>query len=175
MEEKCDIVVVGGGPAGLSAAFAPASEGAKVILFEKDEAIAHSVRTSGVTWISEMERLGIPREYYNPIQNYRFVSPSNDVLIRGSVSKSCVLEVRATFQYLAFLAAKAGAQIRLKSNVINVIKEGDKVIGVKARTPRGDLMVRSTLVIDASGFNTSVGRQGGGGQRVEALWRGCRV
>ena len=144
-----------------------ASEGAKVILFEKDEAIAHSVRTSGVTWISEMERLGIPREYYNPIQNYRFVSPSNDVLIRGSVSKSCVLEVRATFQYLAFLAAKAGAQIRLKSNVINVIKEGDKVIGVKARTPRGDLMVRSTLVIDASGFNTSVGRKAG----VASEWK----
>lgn len=167
MEEKCDIVVVGGGPAGLSAAFAAASEGAKVILFEKDEAIAHSVRTSGVTWISEMERLGIPREYYNPIQNYRFVSPSNDVLIRGSVSKSCVLEVRATFQYLAFLAAKAGAQIRLKSNVINVIKEGDKVIGVKARTPRGDLMVRSTLVIDASGFNTSVGRKAG----VASEWK----
>jgi digeranylgeranylglycerophospholipid reductase len=161
MEEKCDIVVVGGGPAGLSAAFAAASEGAKVILFEKDEAIAHSVRTSGVTWISEMERLGIPREYYNPIQNYRFVSPSNDVLIRGSVSKSCVLEVRATFQYLAFLAAKAGAQIRLKSNVINVIKEGDKVIGVKASTPKGDLIVRSTLVIDASGFNTTVGRKAG--------------
>jgi digeranylgeranylglycerophospholipid reductase len=161
MEEKCDIVVVGGGPAGLSAAYAAAKGGAKVVLFEKDEAIAHSVRTSGVTWISEMERLGIPGEYYNPIQNYRFVSPSNDVLIRGSVSKSCVLEVRATYQYLAFLAAKAGAQIRIKSNVNNVIKEGDKVIGVKLSTPKGDLTVRSTLVIDASGFSTTVGRKAG--------------
>src|ERR671925_147269 len=124
MEERCDIVVVGGGPAGLSAAYAAAKSGAKVALFEKDEAFAHSVWTSGVTWISEMERLGIPGQYYNPIQNYRFVSPSNDVLIRGSVSKACVLEVRATYQYLAFLAAKAGAQIRLKSNIINVIKQG---------------------------------------------------
>src|SRR5919199_3131789 len=159
MEEKCDIAVVGGGPAGLSAAYAAAKDGAKVLLFEKDEGIAHNIRTSGVTWISEMERLGIPSEYYNPIQNYRFVSPSNDIMIRGGVPRSCVLEVRATYQYLACLAAKAGAQIMVKSNIINIIKEGDKVAGVRASTPRGDLTLRSTLVIDASGFSTSVGRK----------------
>lgn len=161
MEEKYDITVVGGGPAGLSAAYATAKAGAKVILFEKDEAIAHSVRTSGVTWIGEMERLGIPSEYYNPVQNYRFVSPSNDVLITGSTAKSCVLDVRAAYQHLAFLAAKAGAQIMLKSNVINVIREGNRIAGVKASTPKGDLTVRSTLVIDASGFSASVARKAG--------------
>ena len=75
MEEKYDIAIVGGGPAGLSAAYSAARAGARVVLFEKDEAIAHSVRTCGVTWIPEMERLGIPSKYYNPVQNYRFVSP----------------------------------------------------------------------------------------------------
>jgi digeranylgeranylglycerophospholipid reductase len=166
-EERFDIAVVGGGPAGLSAAYAAAKGGAKVVLFEKDQSIAHNIRTSGVTWISEMERLGIPSKFYNPIQNYRFVSPSNDVLITGTVSKSCVLDVRGTYQHLAILAAKEGVQLMVKSNVIEGIKDGHRVAGVKASTPKGKLTVRSTLVIDASGFSTSVGRSAG----VAGQWK----
>ena len=67
-------------------------------MFEKEEAIAHSVRTSGVTWIDSMDRLGIPSKYYNPIRNYHFVSPANDVMISGDMAKSCVLDVRAMYQ-----------------------------------------------------------------------------
>jgi digeranylgeranylglycerophospholipid reductase len=162
MEKKYDIAVVGGGPAGLSAAYASAKAGANVIVLEKDEAIAHSIRTSGVTWIDAMEKLGIPDKYYNQIQNYRFLSPSNDILINGNTPKSCVLDVRATYQHLAFLAAEAGAQILVRSNVNNVVKkDGNRIAGVKASTPKGDLIVYSTLVIDASGFGTSVARRAG--------------
>ena len=156
-----DIAVVGGGPAGLSAAWAAAGAGAKVILFEKDEAIAHSVRTSGVSWIDSMDALGIPAALYNPVSSYRFVSPSNDIAIFGSSPRSCVLDVRATYQHLAFMAAEAGAKIMVKSNVINIIKEGGRVAGVKASTPAGDVEVKCPLVIDASGFSTSAARKAG--------------
>ena len=166
-EERFDIAVVGGGPAGLSAAYTAAKAGAKVVLFEKDPSIAHSIRTSGVTWISEMERLGMPSKFYNPIQNYRFVSPSNDLIIRGDAAKSCVLDVRAAYQHLAFLAAREGTQLMIKSIVTDVIKEGQRVAGVKASTPAGKLTVHSRLVIDASGFNTSVGRKAG----VAGQWK----
>lgn len=161
MAETYDIAVVGGGPAGLSAAWAAARAGARVILFEKDEAIAHSVRTSGVSWIDSMDALGIPKSLYNPISNYRFVSPSNEVLIPGDTPRSCVLDVRATYQHLAFMAAEAGATIMVRSNVINVLKDGENkmVAGVKASTPAGDLEVRCPLVIDASGFSSAAARR----------------
>ena len=156
----CDIAVVGGGPAGLSAAYAAARSGAKVILFEKDESIAHNIRTSGVTWIEEIEKLGITSEHYNPIKNYCFISPSNEVTIRSSTAKSCVLNVRSAFQHLAFLAAEEGSQIMVKSNVINVIVDSNnRISGLKATTPKGDVVIGSKLVIDASGFNTSIARR----------------
>jgi len=161
LEKRFDVAVIGGGPAGLSAAWAAAKAGASVVLFEKDEAIAHSVRTSGVSWIDSMDRLGIPPHLYNPVSSYQFVSPSNEVTISGSAPKSCVLDVRATYQHLAFLAAEAGAQIMVKSNAINIARDGNRVTGVRASTPAGDLDVRCALVIDASGFSTAAGRKAG--------------
>jgi digeranylgeranylglycerophospholipid reductase len=157
---KYDIAVVGGGPAGLSAAYTAAKSEAKVILFEKDESIAQNVRTSGVTWIEEIEKFGISKEHYNPIKNYYFISPSNEVIIRGNTAKSCVLNIRSAYQHLAFLAAEAGSEIMVKSNVINVvINSENRISGLKASTPKGDMVIDCDLIIDASGFNSSIARK----------------
>ncbi len=155
-----DIAVVGGGPAGLSSAYTAACEGSKVILFEKDDSIAHNIRTSGVSWLKEMEGLRIPRDMYNPIRNFTFISPSNEVTIRGNGFTSCVLDVRRLYQYLATLAAEAGAKIMVRSRVSGLLSDPqDKIDGLEVITPIGCLKIKTKLVIDASGFSSFIGRK----------------
>jgi len=156
-----DVAIVGGGPAGLSAAYSASKNGATVILFERDKSIAHNIRTSGVSWIDSMKNLEIPEKLYNPIKNYRFVSPNNDILIKGFDYRSCVIDVRGLYQYLAFLAANSGSEIWINSNVTHVSVPHDKggMNTLTVNTPKGTIEFKCKLIIDASGFNCFVSRK----------------
>jgi digeranylgeranylglycerophospholipid reductase len=153
-----DIVIVGGGPAGSSAAFTAAKNGAKVALLEKEECISQSVRTSGVTWIKDVKKFGIPPDCYNEIKNYSFCSPNNQVSVRDSKPRAVVLDVRKTYQWLAQQAAKEGVDIFLKTNVTDVIKNKQgKISGVKTSS-KENYIFNSKIVIDASGFQSVVAK-----------------
>ena len=122
MEElDFDVIVVGGGPAGSSAARLAAKNGCTVALIEKEKEIAETVRTSGVTWISDIEKFGIPNECYNPIKKFSFCSPNNSVTIADKIAKAAVLDVRKTYRFLANRAKKEGAEIFVSTNVLDAV------------------------------------------------------
>ena len=103
-----DLVVVGAGPAGSSAAYSAAKNGCNVALIEKEKVVAETVRTSGVTWIDYCKEFGIPEDCYNPIRSYKFCSPKNTASISEETPKAVVLDVRKTYRFLAEQAKESG-------------------------------------------------------------------
>ena len=156
-EYHYDLVIVGGGPAGSSAAYAAAKNGIKVALLEKENSIAETVRTSGVTWIQNIKEFGIPDDCFNPIKNFSFCSPNNEVTISDTVPRAAVLDVRKTYRWLANEAGNVGADIFVEMNIKSVIKnEKGDIIGVSGTGPKEETIFHAKVVIDASGFPSTV-------------------
>ena len=160
MEEiDFDIVIVGAGPAGSSAAHEAARNGSSVALLEKESVVAETVRTSGVTWVKDAQSFGIPEDCYNPIKNYSFCSPTNTVTISDDVAKAAVLDVRKTYRHLAKQAQESGAKLFVDTNVTDVITdEQKKPIGVIAKSADKEIKFNAKVVIDCSGFQSVVGK-----------------
>ena len=161
MEElNFDVVVVGGGPAGSSAAHMAAKSGCTVALIEKEKEIAQTVRTSGVTWISDIKKFGIPEECYNPIKKFSFCSPKNSVKISGEIAKAAVLDVRKTYRFLANRAKTSGSELFTSTNVTEVLKDNSgKCTGVIAKSEGKQIQFNSKVVIDASGFVSVIAKE----------------
>ena len=155
-----DVIVVGGGPAGSSAAQAAVKNGCTVALIEKEKEIAETVRTSGVTWISDIKKFGIPEDCYNPIMKFSFCSPNNSVTISDNVAKAAVLDVRKTYRFLAKRAENAGAELFVGTNVLDALKDTDgKCIGVIAKSNEKKIQFNGKVIIDASGFGSIVAKE----------------
>jgi digeranylgeranylglycerophospholipid reductase len=152
-----DVIVVGGGPAGLSAAETAARGGAKVILLERQKEIGYPIHTSGGSWISDMRALEIPERLYFPIRTVVFQSPNQKVAFEYPDPVCCVIDIRSVYQHLAGRAAAAGAEIHLNSPVERPIVEDGHVVGVVAKDHRNRAGEwRAPVVIDASGFSSTI-------------------
>jgi digeranylgeranylglycerophospholipid reductase len=157
-----DVLIVGGGPAGLSAAEAAAKRGARVGVLERQKEIGYPIHTSGGSWIKDMQGLQIPSELYYPIHKIYFLSPKGEVLFTYPDPVCCVLDVRGVYQHLAGRAVMAGSRIHPNTPVEGPILEDGKVVGVIAKDHRNrSRQWRAPVVIDASGFSCTLATRAG--------------
>lgn len=152
-----DAVIAGAGPAGLSAAETIARRGRRVLVLEQNHEIGSPIRTSGGSFIADLERLGIPDDLYHPIFRVRFLSPNNAAEFDYPRPALCVIDVRRVFQLLAERAIAAGGQIRLGTTVEGPVLENGRVTGVRTRAES----IGARVVIDATGYRSALLKQAG--------------
>ena len=129
MPEDWNVLIVGGGPAGLAAGEAAAKQGMRTLILERQHEIGYPIHTSGGSWVSDMKALAIPEHLYHPINKVFFLSPEREVVFKYDPAVACVIDVRGVYQHLAGRAVAAGAAVRVNHTVEQTLMEGERVRG----------------------------------------------
>jgi len=165
---ETDVLVVGAGPAGSSAAKHAALNGAKVLMVEKKSEIGSPKRCAEGVPKDGLINMGIKpnsRWVASEIEGIRLVSPGGiDVWLTKDMVKlpemGYVMERKIFDKFMAMDAARAGADIMIKTLAKGLEKREDHVL-VKARRMDEEIEIKAEIVIGADGPESRVGRWGG--------------
>jgi len=168
LNREVDVLVVGAGPTGSTAAKYAARGGADVLLIEKRSEIGTPVRCGeGVAkrWLEEIG-LAPSREFIcHEVDGARVIAPDGSSLIvdENRAGNECgyVLERDLFDRHLAKEAAKAGSEVMIKTSAVDLLREDGRVTGAKCEHMGDRFDVRADVVIGADGFESQVGRWAG--------------
>ncbi|MBU2700843.1 electron transfer flavoprotein-quinone oxidoreductase [Sporomusaceae bacterium BoRhaA] len=170
-EEKLDVIIVGGGLAGLAAAYVLAKAGKEVVLIERGTACGNKNMTGGRLYVySLLSLLGpellaeAPLERAIVKEQITMVSATGgmtldytDYSFKEGIPQSYSI-LRSVFDdWLAGKAEEAGAMIVTGIHVDKIMEKNGKIVGVDAA---GEEMFADT-VIAADGVNSFMAQQAG--------------
>ena len=186
LQARC--LIVGGGPAGMMAGYLLARAGVSVIVLEKHADFFRDFRGDTIhpSTLELMYELGLLDEFLqHPHQKLRE--------LRGIINGHAVaiadfsrLPTRCKFiafmpqwDFLDFLSSHAKRfadfQLLMEHEAVDLIFEKDRVIGVRAKTPHGEVELRGDLVIGCDGRSSTVRDRAGFqvrefGVPIDVLW-----
>lgn len=149
-----DILVVGGGPAGASAALAAARQGATVLLVERRKQVGMPVQCAEYIPAMLKGQLGLKGSYVvQKIEGMRtFV---HGKALKERAAPGYIIRRELFDQTLVSAAQKAGANVRCATRATAVNLEGDVTLAPKEGQP---YIVRPKVIIGADGPLSTTGR-----------------
>ncbi|NLN43280.1 MAG: NAD(P)/FAD-dependent oxidoreductase [Methanosarcina sp.] len=167
MKGGYDVLVIGAGPAGSIAAKTAAEKGLDVLLIEKRQEIGDPVRCAeGVSKEYLKKHVEIDKRWIcADLKASHIYAPDGtriemaEEISGGEVGY--VLERKVFDRALAEQAAKAGAEVRVKTRATGLIIDDDFVKGAKLMHLGKEYDVRAKIVIGADGIESKGGRWAG--------------
>ncbi|NIO69356.1 MAG: geranylgeranyl reductase family protein [Anaerolineae bacterium] len=160
LQRRYDVVVVGAGPAGSTAARRAAELGLSVLLLEKRQEIGSPVRCAEGVGHELLIPFIEPDEHWisATVDKAQFTTMVGDEVKtrRAEGGKGYVLERRVFDRVLAEKAVEAGAQLAVKTAARGLLMEDGVVRGVIVEG-QGDVEIEAAVVIGADGVESRVG------------------
>ncbi len=163
-----DVVVVGAGPAGSMTAKWAAKGGAKVLMIEKRQEIGSPVRCGEGISRNWLDSVGIKldaKSVARQVKGAKIVAPNGKpfYLSEKMAGNEVGIVIDRVFfdKLLARDAIRAGADLQLKTSAVQLLRKGNKVVGVKVKSFGETKEIPCGCVVGADGFESQVGRWAG--------------
>ena len=165
MPSSFEVIVIGAGPAGSTAAALLAEQGLRVVVLEREKFPRYHVGESLLPFTCyPLKRLGLLEKMRNSefVKKYsvRFVSPSGkasqpfyfSTRYEPGVAQTWQV-LRSEFDLMLMENARAkGAQVLEETSVQELLQEDGRTVGVRAQTRSGSpLEFRAPMTLDCSG------------------------
>jgi flavin-dependent dehydrogenase len=179
-QKPIDVLIIGGGPSGSSAAAILAEHGHRVLVLEREKFPRYHIGESMIPFCyGPLERLGlVPRMKESCFQkkfSVQFVAPNGRAsqpfyffnrYDRETIATTWQV-LRSEFDELLLNHARAkGAEVIEEITVTELLREGDRVAGVVARRKSGETMeFRAPITLDCTGKEAFAAVRNGWRQR----------
>lgn len=151
---KCNVVIVGGGAGGTSAAIASAREGANTCLVEETDWLGGMMTSAGVSAIDGRPDTpsGIFKEFIGKVENYYIDLGQRNKIHNCNVSYLCFEPSVGNYLLKQMASAEKKLKVFFNSKVDKVYREGNKVLGVHFVQNNKSFVINAAVTIDATEF-----------------------
>jgi len=155
VSKNWDLIVVGGGPAGITSAIAASRSGARTLLIERNGFLGGEGATGLPIFVFHDLRGnkilgGIPEEFVDYLEEIE--GTTGHVRIEGSHVSTYTLTDQEMFRYGAMeMVLDSGAELLLHSFVVGVEVKNRRILAVEVANKSAVTTIRSRFFIDATG------------------------